>query len=80
MERAHCSIECLCDGIDFDFYLTRQRFEGGCNKVYNEILQPIDDLLGDNNFKESDINQVKYFTQENFIISLENNFYSKLKK
>ena len=52
MERAHCSIECLCDGIDFDYYLTRQRFEGACNKIYQDVLQPIDDLLRKNNMTE----------------------------
>lgn len=58
MERAHCSIECLCDGIDFDYYLTRQRFEGACNKIYQEIFQPIDDLLSENQMTASQIKQV----------------------
>jgi molecular chaperone DnaK (HSP70) len=58
MERAHSSIECLSDGIDFDYYLTRQRFEGACMKIYEEILQPIDDLLKANSITESEIKQV----------------------
>ena len=59
MERAHCSIECLCDGIDFDYYLTRQRFEGACNKIYQDVLQPIDDLLRKNNMTETQIKNVR---------------------
>lgn len=55
MERAHCSIDALYDGIDFDYYLTRQRFEGACNKVYQQILQPIDDILKRNNLSENEI-------------------------
>jgi molecular chaperone DnaK (HSP70) len=58
MERAHCSIECLYDGVDFDYYLTRQRFEGACNKIYQEIFQPIDDLLSENKLTISQIKQV----------------------
>lgn len=58
MERAHCSIDALFDGIDFDYYLTRQRFDGGCARIYPQILQPIDDLLAANNLNEKQINQV----------------------
>lgn len=58
MERAHCSIDALYDGQDFDYYLTRQRFENSCNKVYQQILQPIDDLLKANNMTEADIDKV----------------------
>ena len=31
MERAHCSIDALYEGIDFDYYLPRQRFEGAAH-------------------------------------------------
>lgn len=58
MERAHCSIDALYDGLDFDYYLTRQRFEGACGKVYQQILQPIDDLLSRNKLTENDISKV----------------------
>ncbi|CAF0777220.1 unnamed protein product [Brachionus calyciflorus] len=58
MERAHCSIDALYDGIDFDYHLTRQRFEGACNKLYQQILQPIDDLLKKNNITENEIDKV----------------------
>ena len=58
MERAHCSIDALYDGVDFDYYLTRQRFETSCNKIYPQILQPIDDLLQKNNLTDSQIDKV----------------------
>lgn len=58
MERAHCSIDALYDGVDFDYYLTRQRFESVSSKLYQQVLQPIDDLLIKNNLKENQINQV----------------------
>ena len=58
MERAHCSIDALLDGVDFDYYLTRQRFEGACSKIYAQVLQPIDDLLRANNLTESQVDQV----------------------
>ncbi|RNA23935.1 heat shock 70 kDa 14 [Brachionus plicatilis] len=58
MERAHCSIDALYDGIDFDYHLTRQRFESACTKVYQQILQPIDDLLKRNNLNEENIDKV----------------------
>lgn len=58
MERAHCSIDALYDGIDFDFYLTRQRFESGCTKLYQQILQPVDDLLRANGLTETQIDRV----------------------
>ena len=61
MERAHCSIDALYDGVDFDYYLTRQRFEGVSTKHYQQVLQPIDDLLAKNTLKENQINQVIYF-------------------
>ena len=51
MERAHCSIDALYDGVDFDYYLTRQRFESVSSKLYQQVLQPIDDLLIKNNLK-----------------------------
>ena len=54
MERAHCSIDALYDGVDFDYYLTRQRFEGVSTKHYQQVLQPIDDLLAKNNLKENE--------------------------
>ena len=58
MERAHCSIDALYDGIDFDYYLTRQRFETGCNKLYQQFLQPIDEILQTNKMNESQIDKV----------------------
>lgn len=58
MERVHCSIDALYEGIDFDYYLTRQRFESACVKLYQQTLSPIDDLLKRNQLKESDVNQV----------------------
>lgn len=58
MERAHCSIDALYDGIDFDYHITRQRFEGACNKLYQQILQPIDDILKKNKLNENDIDKV----------------------
>ncbi len=58
MERVHCSIDALYEGIDLDYYLTRQRFESACVKLYQQTLSPIDDLLKRNQLKESDINQV----------------------
>merc|ERR1712127_690201 len=36
MERAHSTIDALYDGIDFDYYLTRQRMDGACNKLYQQ--------------------------------------------
>lgn len=59
MERAHCSIDALYDGIDFDYHLTRQRFEGACSKIYTQVLEPVDTLLKKNNLTESQINQVR---------------------
>lgn len=58
MERAHCSIDALYDGMDFDYHLTRQRFEGACNKLYAQVLEPVDELLKKNGLSESQINQV----------------------
>lgn len=58
MERAHCSIDALCEGIDFDYYLTRQRFEGASQKLYESSLQPIDELLNRNNLKTEQIDKV----------------------
>lgn len=58
MERAHCSIDALYDGIDFDYYLTRQRFEGSCSKVYETCLQPIDTLLQKNNTDAIQVDKV----------------------
>jgi molecular chaperone DnaK (HSP70) len=58
MERAHCSIDALYDGLDFDYYLTRQRFESACTKLYEQILQPIDDLLSRNNLTDTQIEKV----------------------
>lgn len=58
MERAHCSIDALYDGIDFDYHLTRQRFEGACSKVYTQVLEPVDVILKRNNLAETQINQV----------------------
>lgn len=58
MERAHSSIDALFDGVDFDYYLTRQRFESVSGKLYQQVLQPIDDLLAKNNLKENQIQQV----------------------
>jgi molecular chaperone DnaK (HSP70) len=58
MERAHCSIDALYDGVDFDFYLTRQRFETGCKKLYEKITEPIDQLLSRNNMNKSEISRV----------------------
>lgn len=59
MERAHCSIDALYDGIDFDYHLTRQRFEGACSKIYTQVLEPVDTLLKRNNLTESQITQVR---------------------
>lgn len=58
MERAHCSIDALYDGFDFDYHITRQRFEGACNKIYQQVLEPVDTLLKRNNLVEAQINQV----------------------
>lgn len=58
MERAHCSIDALFEGIDFDFYLNRQRFENVCGKVYEQVFAPIDELLAANNVETNRINQV----------------------
>ena len=58
MERAHCSIDALFEGIDFDYYLTRQRLENSSSKCYQQVLQPIDDLLKKNGLTESQIDQV----------------------
>lgn len=58
MERAHCSIDALFEGIDFDYYLTRQRFEGVCNKLYEKILAPIDEVLSANNIEHNRVRQV----------------------
>jgi molecular chaperone DnaK (HSP70) len=58
MERAHCSIDALYDGIDFDYYLTRQRFESACAKLYQQILQPIDELLQANKLNEAQVEKV----------------------
>lgn len=58
MERAHCSIDALYDGIDFDYHITRQRFEGACNKIYGQVLEPVDTLLKRNSLVEAQINQV----------------------
>jgi heat shock protein 1/8 len=60
MERAHCSIDALCEGIDFDFYLNRQRFEGVCGKLYDQVFAPIDELLTASKIESNRINQVKY--------------------
>jgi molecular chaperone DnaK (HSP70) len=68
MERAHCSIDALYDGVDFDYYLTRQRFESVSSKLYQQVLQPIDDLLQKNNLKENQINQVSYKFMINFFV------------
>lgn len=59
MERAHCSIDALYDGIDFDYHLTRQRFEGACSKLYSVVLEPVDAILKKNQLTESSINQVR---------------------
>ena len=59
MERAHCSIDALQEGIDFDYYLTRQRFEGACTKIYDSCLTPIDELLSKNNLTNESIDKVK---------------------
>ncbi len=58
MERAHCTIDALYDGIDFDYYLNRQRFETGCGKLFEQVLAPIDELLAANGLEASRINQV----------------------
>jgi len=58
MERAHCSIDALFEGIDFDYYLTRQRFEGVCNKLYEKILAPIDEVLAANKIEHNRVKQV----------------------
>lgn len=58
MERAHCSIDALCEGIDFDFYLNRQRFEGVCGRLYEKVLAPIDELLSENKIESNRVNQV----------------------
>ena len=60
MERAHCSIDALCEGIDFDYYLTRQRFEGASQKLNEFSLQPIDELLNRNNLKTEQIDKVTF--------------------
>lgn len=57
MERAHCSIDALYDGIDLDFYLTRQRFEGVCGRMYDQILAPIEEILAANQLEYNRINQ-----------------------
>ena len=59
MERAHCSIDALYEGIDFDYYLTRQRFEGASQKLYESSLQPIDEILNKNGLKTEQINKVR---------------------
>lgn len=56
MERAHCTIDALFEGIDFDYYLNRQRFEAVCGRLYEQVLAPIDELLAANNVDR--INQV----------------------
>jgi heat shock protein 1/8 len=54
-----CSkIDALFDGIDFDYYLTRQRFEGACSKLYQQALDPIDNILQANNLSVNQIDQV----------------------
>lgn len=58
MERAHCSIDALYDGIDFDYHLTRQRFESASSKLYQQILEPIDELLKKNNLNQDNIDKV----------------------
>jgi molecular chaperone DnaK (HSP70) len=58
MERAHCSIDALYEGIDFDYYLTRQRFEGACSKIYEKVLEFIDELLDRNSFNVNNIDKV----------------------
>lgn len=57
MERAHCTIDALFDGIDFDYYLNRQRFEGVCGRLYEQVLAPIDEILSANGLTNG-INQV----------------------
>lgn len=56
MERAHCTIDALFDGIDFDYYLNRQRFEGVCGRLYEQVLAPIDEILKANGLNS--VNQV----------------------
>lgn len=58
MERAHSTIDALYDGIDFDYYLTRQRMDGACNKLYQQALEPIDQLLSKNGLTHSQIDYV----------------------
>lgn len=58
IERAHCSIDALYEGIDLDYYLTRQRFEGASGNLFDNCLKPIDELLAKNNVKIEQIDQV----------------------
>jgi len=58
MERAHASIDALYEGIDFDYYLPRQRFEGVCGRLYEQVLAPIDEILEANNIEHNRVNQV----------------------
>ena len=58
MERAHCSIDALFDGQDFDYYLTRQRLEGACAKLYQQALEPVDQLLAKHGLSEANVDQV----------------------
>ena len=60
MERAHCSIDALCDGVDFDYYLTRQRFESAATKLFQQVLQPIDELLIKNKIDVAKITKVPF--------------------
>jgi L1 cell adhesion molecule like protein len=62
MERAHCSIDALYDGIDFDYHITRQRFEGACQKTYEPCLTIIDDLLDKKQLSVNDIDKVRLST------------------
>lgn len=72
MERAHCSIDALCDGIDFDYYLTRQRFEGASQKLYESSLQPIDEILNRNSLKTEQIDKVSDSDEIKIAISDQN--------
>jgi molecular chaperone DnaK (HSP70) len=58
MERAHCSIDALYEGVDFDYHITRQRFEGACTKTYEKCLNIIDQLLDRNDLTVNHIDKV----------------------
>lgn len=58
--QANINIESLYDDKDFQYTITRARFENLCKKKFNELIQPIEKALEVSELEKNDIEEVVF--------------------